>query len=190
MKKRGDDHLFKFTKLGIPGMILIEAQKFGDNRGSLSESYKAPEFLENGIPAFNQDIISISKKNVIRGLHYQLEPMEQGKLVRVLKGRIFDVGVDIRRGSPHFGKWHGEELSEENSRILWIPKGFAHGFSALEDDSVVFYKTTKIYSKEHERGIAWNDSDINIAWPVKEPVISERDAKLPGLKEAEMNFDF
>ncbi len=184
--------MFTFTKLDIPELVLIESQRFDDNRGAFSEIWKASDFKKQGIPtAFDQDNYSLSKKGVIRGLHYQLEPMEQGKIVRVLSGRVWDVAVDIRKGSPHFGKWSGVELTRNNNKMLWIPGGFAHGFAALEDDTLLLYKTTKEYSKAHERGILWNDSDIDVDWKVDDdPIVSDKDKALPPLKSAEYNFTY
>jgi dTDP-4-dehydrorhamnose 3,5-epimerase len=180
---------FKFSRMEIPEVVLVEYQKFGDNRGAFSEHYKASEFRANGIAEnFLQDNYSESKRGVLRGLHYQLEPMEQGKLVSVLSGRVFDVAVDIRKGSKTFGKWVGAELSAENRRMLYVPAGFAHGFLALEDNSTVLYKVTKEYSKQHERGIIWNDSAIGIKWPQLTPILSDKDAVLPKLADAEINF--
>ena len=181
--------MFRFTKLEIPGLLLIESDKYEDERGFFTESYKHSLFSHNGIQeAYNQDNISLSRKGVLRGLHYQVVPKAQGKLVRALSGKVFDVAVDIRKGSPYFGKWAGIELSAENNRIIWIPEGFAHGFQSLEENSLVMYKTTHEYSQEHERGIIWNDPDIRIHWPIDSPFLSERDKNLPELKDAEYNF--
>ena len=180
---------FEFEPLDIPDLILVKPKVFGDERGFFMETYKASEFKKNGINYdFVQDNHSKSQKGVLRGLHYQLRPMEQGKLVRCVRGRIWDVAVDIRKGSPWYGKWVAVELSEENKLMLWIPPGFAHGFVALEDNTEVIYKVTKEYSPELERGIIWNDPDIGIDWPVKNPKLSERDSRLPPLREAENNF--
>ncbi|WP_461832272.1 dTDP-4-dehydrorhamnose 3,5-epimerase [Aquifex sp.] len=180
---------FIFKKLEIPDVILIEPKVFGDERGFFMETYKSSEFKANGIKyEFVQDNHSRSQKGVLRGLHYQLKPMEQGKLVRCIRGRIWDVAVDIRKGSPWFGKWVAVELSEENKLMLWIPPGFAHGFVALEDGTEVIYKVTKEYSPELDRGIIWNDPDIGIKWPIKNPILSKKDSSLPKLKDAENNF--
>ena len=181
--------MFRFTKLGIPDIILIETDKFNDDRGCFFEHYKESAFKANGIlDLFEQDSFSNSKKGVIRGLHYQKEPMGQGKLVSALSGKIFDVAVDLRKGSPHFGKWVSAELSSENCRSLWVPVGFAHGFAALEDDTVVLYKTTHEYSKEHEGGVIWNDPDIGIKWPIRNPTVSEKDGKHQRLRDSKSNF--
>ena len=155
------------------------------------ESYRESDFRANGITFdFKQDNHSKSPKNVLRGLHYQLEPYAQGKLVKVVTGRIFDVAVDIRKGSPTFGKGVSAELSEENKQILWIPPGFAHGFLSLEDNTNVLYKSTNEYNKESERGILWNDPEIGVKWPVSNPILSEKDKKHPLLNEADINFNY
>ncbi len=181
---------FEFVKLEIPEVILIKPKVFEDARGFFMEAYKASVFAQAGINyAFVQDNHSKSKKGVLRGLHYQLEPKEQGKLVRCIKGKIWDVAVDIRRGSPTFGKWVAVELSEENQYMLWIPPGFAHGFLALEDCEII-YKCTEEYAPELDRGIIWNDPDIAIPWPTDNPILSSKDAKLPRLKDAEINFEY
>ena len=182
---------FQFRKLDILEIVLITPKAFSDERGFFMESYKESEFKANGINfGFWQDNHSKSSKNVLRGLHYQIEPHEQGKLVRVVTGRIFDVAVDTRKGSPTFGRWVSAELSEENKNMLWIPPGFAHGFLSLEDNTNVLYKTTKEYDKESERGIRWNDPQINIKWPVQDPLLSEKDAKHPLLRDADINFNY
>ena len=183
--------MFKFTKMGISGVVLVETEKFKDERGYFFEQYKESTFKSNGIiERFDQDSFSKSREGVIRGLHYQKDPAGQGKLVSVLAGRIFDVAVDLRKGSPHFGKWVSAELSSENNRGVWVPVGFAHGFAALEDDTVVMYKTTNEYSKEHEGGIIWDDPDIGIKWPVKNPIVSEKDSKHPRLRDSKADFAY
>lgn len=182
---------FEFKRLEIPDVILITSKAFSDERGFFMESYKESEFKANGINfEFKQDNHSKSSKKVLRGLHYQLEPYAQGKLVRVITGKIFDVAVDIRRGSPTFGKWVSAELSEDNKKMLWIPPGFAHGFLALEDNTNVLYKSTNEYSKESERGILWNDLEIGIKWPLDNPLLSDKDKKHPVLKDADINFNY
>jgi dTDP-4-dehydrorhamnose 3,5-epimerase len=174
--------MFSFKDTEIKDLILIEYGRFQDSRGYFMERYNALEFADAGITkTFVQDNFSVSKKNVIRGLHFQKKPFEQGKLVSVIKGCIFDVAVDIRKDSETFGKWVGIELSESNNRALWIPEGFAHGFATLEENTIVYYKTTNYYSKEHESGIIWNDKDIMIDWPIKDPILSEKDRHLPPL---------
>ncbi len=180
---------FTFRRLPIPEIILIEPKIFFDHRGFFMETYKHSDFKNFGITeSFVQDNFSQSQKGVIRGLHYQKGPFSQGKLVQCLKGRIFDVAVDIRLGSPTFGRWIGVELSEENHHMLYIPSGFAHGFAVLSDYAFVAYKCTEEYFSVHDRGIVWNDPDININWPVDNPILSEKDKKLPLLKDADINF--
>jgi len=180
---------FSFQRLEIPEVVLIEPKVFQDGRGFFMETYKFSEFAEFGITErFVQDNHSQSKKGVIRGLHYQNPPKAQGKLVRAVVGEIFDVAVDIRRGSPTYGKWVGERLSADNKRMLYIPPGFAHGFCVLSEVAEVVYKVTEEYAPEHEAGIIWNDPDIGIRWPVAEPIISEKDASFPCLREAENRF--
>ena len=183
----------KFTKLEIPDVILIEPRVFGDARGFFLESYRNNLFAGNGIDIdFVQDNMSSSTKNVLRGLHYQLEPMAQGKLVRVVVGEVFDVAVDIRRGSPYFGKWVGQKLSAENANSMYVPTGFAHGFCVLSDLAVFHYKCTNYYSKENERGLLWNDPAIGIDWPVERDkvILSEKDKTAPTLDKIKTNFVF
>ncbi|WP_028845369.1 dTDP-4-dehydrorhamnose 3,5-epimerase [Thermodesulfovibrio thiophilus] len=179
---------FTFKHLDIPDLILIQPKVFEDDRGFFMETYKSSDFYMNRIKySFLQDNHSRSKKGVLRGLHYQLNPKAQGKLVRCIKGRIWDVAVDIRKGSPWYLKWVSIELSQENRDMLWIPPGFLHGFVALIDAEII-YKCTEEYSAEFDRGVIWNDPAIGIKWPVKNPVLSEKDARLPVLEEAENNF--
>jgi dTDP-4-dehydrorhamnose 3,5-epimerase len=182
---------FLFERLEIPDIVLVKPKVFSDQRGFFLETYKYSEFFKNGIKEyFVQDNHSKSVKNVLRGLHYQNNPKAQGKLVRCTKGRVWDVGVDIRKGSPYFGKWVGLELSEENFYMLYIPAGFAHGFCVLSDIAEVQYKCTEEYSIELDSGIRWDDPDININWPIRDPLLSEKDLKLPFLKDAIINFDY
>lgn len=182
---------FTFEKLSILGLVIITPKIFPDGRGFFLESYKYSDFAENGINEyFTQDNHSRSAKGVLRGLHYQLEPYAQGKLVRCLEGEIFDVAVDIRKSSPTFGKWFSVKLSAENNKMLYIPKGFAHGFVVISDEAEVYYKCTAEYRPSSERGIIWNDSNLNIDWPVKEPVLSEKDSRYPKFREAEYNFTY
>lgn len=176
----------KFTPLALPDVIRIEPRVFTDARGFFLEAYNQNEFAGHGLNAvFVQDNHSRSAKGVLRGLHFQREPQAQGKLVRALRGAIFDVAVDIRRDSPTFGRWVAETLSEDNKAMLYIPPGFAHGFCALADPSEVHYKTTDFYSPAHEGGLLWNDPEIGIAWPdLGMPfVLSEKDRRNPRLKE-------
>ena len=180
---------FKFTRLAIPDLIVIKPRIFRDERGFFVETYKYADFAEAGIrETFVQDNHSKSSGRVLRGLHYQKEPFAQGKLVRCLKGSIYDVGVDIRKGSPFYGKWGGIELSEENGLMLYLPAGFAHGFIVLAESAEVAYKCTKEYSPGHDCGIIWNDPDIAVAWPLADPVLSGKDSLHPRLKEADNNF--
>ncbi|MDI6801269.1 MAG: dTDP-4-dehydrorhamnose 3,5-epimerase [Thermodesulfovibrionales bacterium] len=182
---------FEFTRLEIPDVILIKPKVFKDERGFFVETYKRSDFRSFGINEhFIQDNHSMSVKNVLRGLHYQKNPQAQGKLVRCIHGRIFDVAVDIRKDSPAYGRWVGVELSEENKLMLYIPVGFAHGFLALSGTAEIVYKCTEEYSPENDSGIIWNDPEINIGWPVNEPVISEKDRGLPLLKDADNNFTY
>ena len=167
----------KVTPLSIPDVLLIEPQVFGDDRGFFYESFNQNKFeaaLGHKIN-FVQDNHSKSVKGVLRGLHYQLTPKAQGKLVRVIQGEVFDVAVDIRKSSPTFGKWVGEILSADNKKQLWIPEGFAHGFVTLSDTVEFLYKTTNFYSKEHEEAIIWNDMSLHIDWQVDKPSLSSKD---------------
>ena len=183
---------FKFKKLSIPDVILITPEVFNDGRGVFMETYKKSAFEKAGIKEnFIQDNYSSSKKNVLRGLHYQIPPMEQAKLVRCIRGKVFDVAVDIRKGSPCFGEWTGDYLSEENKNIIFIPAGFAHGYLVLSEEAEIVYKVSKEYSKDHERGIFWKDPTVGIEWPFPvEPILSEKDKKLPLLDEAENSFRY
>ncbi len=181
---------FRFDRLQIPDIILIEAKRFGDNRGFFMETYKRSEFAAHGIPyTFVQSNCSHSVRGVLRGLHYQKHPQAQGKLVTVLTGQIFDVAVDIRRGSPTYGRWIGEVLSAENGRMLYVPEGFAHGFCVLSQEADVLYMVTDEYAGELDRGIVWNDPEIGVQWPISDPVLSSKDAQLPLLKDADNNFE-
>lgn len=178
---------FSFKRLGIPEVIFARPQVFVDDRGSFAEVYKMSEFIKHGIDKpLVQFNISVSKRGVLRGLHYQLPPAAQGKLIRVVAGRIFDVAVDIRRGSGSFGRWVSATLAAEEGSMLYAPEGFAHGFCVLSERASVQYFATAEYAPERERGIVWNDPDLAIDWPVKEPVLSEKDRGYPSLKEAEV----
>lgn len=182
---------FEFRKLEIPEIILVTPRIFSDARGFFMETYKLSDFSSAGITEyFVQDNHSRSEKNVLRGLHYQKSPKAQGKLIRCLRGRIFDIAVDIRKGSPTYGKWVSAELSEENNRMLYIPPAFAHGFVVLSDIAEIMYKCTEEYAPEEDRGILWNDPALNIAWPVKDPVLSEKDSRLPLLSAADNSFEY
>ena len=181
----------KVTSLNIPEVIVFEPKVFGDDRGFFFESFNHKVFEEavGYLVSFVQDNHSKSSKAVLRGLHYQLAPMAQGKLVRVTQGKVFDVAVDIRKGSDTFGQWTGEMLSEENKKQLWVPEGFAHGFITLSDTAEFLYKTTNYYAPEYERCIAWNDSSINIDWQLEEslePLLSDKDQQGSLLGNAEV----
>lgn len=181
--------VFRFKKLEISDVILIEPKLYSDNRGFFYESFKESDFFLYGISdKFIQENYSHSTKNVIRGLHFQKSPQAQSKLVSVVKGKIFDVAVDIRKNSPTYGKWVGETLTDQNHRSLYIPEGFAHGFCVLSEEADVSYKVNNEYSPENDRGIIWNDSTINIAWTVEKPIISEKDNQLPTLEKSDNNF--
>jgi dTDP-4-dehydrorhamnose 3,5-epimerase len=176
---------------GIEGLLLIKPRIFQDERGYFFESYNDREMRKNGLHfSWVQDNQSKSAYGVIRGLHYQLEPYAQTKLVRVLKGRILDVAVDLRSGSPTYGKWKSMILSEDNYLQLLLPKGFAHGFSVLSDEAVVFYKCDQFYHPASDKGIRYDDPALGIDWqlPPEKIVVSEKDRNLPLLKEAELNF--
>lgn len=175
------------TDTKIPEVKIIEPRVFGDERGFFMESWNANDFASqvDSSVKFVQDNHSRSKRGVVRGLHYQLNPHAQAKLVRCVFGSIFDVAVDIRPQSPTFGQWVGVELSAENKKQLWIPEGFAHGFVALSDFAEVFYKTNEFWHKECEGSIRWNDPEIGIEWPTgMEPCLSEKDAVAPFLRDA------
>jgi dTDP-4-dehydrorhamnose 3,5-epimerase len=176
----------KVTPLAIPDVLLIEPQVFGDDRGFFFESFNQNKFEEAiGYKInFVQDNHSKSVRGVLRGLHYQLPPKAQGKLVRVIQGEVFDVAVDLRQSSQTFGKWVGEMLSADNNKQMWIPEGFAHGFLTLSDTAEFLYKTTDFYSKEHEQAIMWNDEIIGIDWPMKEVSLSSKDSVAVSFKEA------
>lgn len=178
----------KITPTSLPEVLVIEPQVFGDSRGFFYESFNARKFAElTGVQAeFVQDNHSKSGKNILRGLHYQIQ-QAQGKLVRVVSGEVFDVAVDIRKSSPNFGKWVGVNLSAENSRQLWIPPGFAHGFAVLSEQAEFLYKTTDYWAPEYERCLAWNDPEIGIDWPISEtPLLSAKDQLGKSLSEAEV----
>ncbi len=179
----------KATPLAIPDVILFEPKVFGDDRGFFFESFNLKVFEEatGYAPIFVQDNHSKSVRGVLRGLHYQLPPKAQGKLVRVVQGEVFDVAVDIRKSSPTFGKWVGEVLSAENKKQLWIPEGFAHGFVTLSETAEFLYKTTDYYAPEFERSIVWNDHEIGINWEFSgTPQLSGKDAVALSITDAEV----
>ena len=180
----------KITPLAIPEVMLVEPKVFGDARGFFLESFRQDLFdaATGTRHEFVQDNHSRSTRGVLRGLHYQLPPHAQGKLVRVITGAVFDVAVDVRRSSPTFGQWVGAELTAENHRQLWIPPGFAHGFLVLSETADFVYKTTAYYAPQSDRGILWNDADIGIAWPElgMELSLSDKDRQQPSLGQAEV----
>ena len=176
---------FSFIETEISDVIYIESKRFEDIRGYFEERYKASEFDGRFPMKFVQDNHSFSKKGVIRGLHFQREPMAQGKLVGVIKGKVIDVAVDLRSDSLTFGRWVSRELSENG--MLWIPRGFAHGFLALEESHVI-YKVDTEFSPSHDDGIIFNDPDIGIDWPIGNPIVSEKDLKLPTFQEFRRNL--
>ena len=183
----------KIISLAIPDVKLIEPDVFGDNRGFFMETYRADQFKEAGIPTnFVQDNMSSSRKGVLRGLHFQKDPYSQGKLVRVVRGEVFDVAVDLRKGSPYFGKWVGDFLSEENKRSLYVPNGFAHGFCVVSDEAVFHYKCTEFYHPEAEGGLRYDDPTVAVEWPkIDMPFLtSPKDEKAPFLENINCNFTY
>ena len=176
---------FTFTRLSIPDIIKVEPKTFGDERGFFLEAFKASDFKEAGLDmTIAQSNHSRSGRNVLRGLHYQKKPHAQGKLIRCVSGRIFDAAVDIRKGSPTFGKWVAEYLDAEAKNLLYIPEGFAHGFCVVSERAEIIYYCTAEYAPEAEGAVRWDDPAIGIDWPVKEPVLSAKDAAAPPLAEA------
>ncbi|MCU6600467.1 dTDP-4-dehydrorhamnose 3,5-epimerase [Peribacillus frigoritolerans] len=180
----------KITESKLSGIKLLEPKVFGDHRGFFMESYNEIVFDELGFNVkFVQDNHSLSKNaGVIRGMHYQVNPKAQTKLIRVLTGAIYDVVIDIRKGSPTYGQWEGFILSEHNKRQLLVPKGFAHGFCTITENVNVVYKVDELYSPEHDSGIAWDDDDLGIDWPISNPILSDKDSNYPKLKNADNNF--
>lgn len=168
----------------ISDLLIVKPAVFEDNRGYFFESYNKEKFLSQGIDQnFVQDNESKSMKGVLRGLHFQAPPFAQGKLVRVMKGAVLDVAVDIRKNSPTYGQWASIELTESNKMMYWVPPGFAHGFVTLEDNTVFFYKCTNVYNKASEGSIRWNDPHLNINWSVENPILSEKDQISPLFKD-------
>jgi dTDP-4-dehydrorhamnose 3,5-epimerase len=173
----------KVIETSLPGALILEPQVFGDARGFFYESYNKASYREAGITAdFIQSNVSRSAKGVLRGLHYQW-PNPQGKLVSVLEGEVYDVAVDIRRGSPTFGQSYGVMLTAENHRHFWVPEGFAHGFCVLSEFATFTYQCTALYDREADAGIRWNDADLGIDWPLSAPLLSDKDGKTPLLKD-------
>ncbi len=168
----------------IPDLCIIKPKVFEDPRGYFFESYNKESFLRSGIDQnFVQDNESKSGKGVLRGLHFQKPPFAQGKLVRVMRGAVLDVAVDLRKSSPTYGKWASVELTQDNKWMYWVPPGFAHGFVTLEDNTVFFYKCTNVYNKESEGAILWNDPDLNIDWNIDQPLLSPKDVEAPLFKD-------
>lgn len=182
---------FNFIKTKIKGLYIIEPKVFGDNRGYFMESYNKNDFFEAGLTMeFVQDNESKSKKGVLRGMHFQTKHT-QGKLVRATKGVVYDVAVDLRKGSPTFGQWEGVLLTEENKRQFYVPEGFAHGFLVVSDEAIFNYKCTDFYAPEYDSGLLWNDSEVGIEWPldgIEELLLSEKDKKQKTLKELDLPF--
>ena len=182
---------FNFKRLKIPDVILVEPQVFPDERGFFTETFKESIFKENGINTkFVQDNYSHSIKGTLRGLHYQKNPKAQAKLVIAIRGEIFDVAVDIRKGSPTYGKWVGEILSEKNHKLLYVPQGFAHGFCVLSEEADVTYKVNNEYSPETDRGLLWNDPKVGVKWPIEKPITSKKDEQQPLLENIDNNFQY
>ncbi len=172
----------KVEKSEIPEIKIITPKIYEDDRGYFFETYNENNFKKLGLPTkFLQDNQAFSKKGTLRGLHYQLR-FPQGKLVRVAKGEVFDIAIDIRQGSPTFGKYEGVHLSDKNNKIMYIPEGFAHGYAVLSESAIFQYKCTEIYHPEDEYGVLWNDNDLNIDWPVHNPNLSQKDKNLPTMK--------
>ena len=182
---------FSFKRLEIPEVFVIEAKTFSDDRGFFLESFKESDFISYGVKTrFVQDNLSHSIHGVLRGLHYQKNPKAQAKLVTAIRGEIFDVAVDIRKDSPTFGKWVAEILSDKNHKSLYVPEGFAHGFCVVSDEADVLYKVSQEYSSENERGIIWNDSTLEITWPIDNPILAKKDLDLPLLNDIDNNFSY
>jgi dTDP-4-dehydrorhamnose 3,5-epimerase len=176
---------FEFERLKLEGLVLVKPRVFADPRGFFIETYKRSDFVKAGISEdFVQDNHSRSVKGVLRGLHYQLGASAQGKLVRCTAGAILDVAADARKESPTYGKWAAEQLTSENAHMLYIPPGFAHGFLVLSDSAEIMYKCTAEYAPNKDVGVIWNDPDLNIAWGIKDPILSDKDRVLPRLKDA------
>lgn len=179
----------EIIKTHIEGLLIIDPKVFNDDRGYFYESYRLDTFKKHGVvQQFVQDNESKSQKNVLRGLHFQNPPYDQGKFVSVVKGAVLDVAVDIRTNSKTYGQWLSCELNEENKRKLWIPPGFAHGFLTLQDETIFQYKCTNYYNKESEGSVRWNDPDLNIDWKVDNPMVSTKDQEAPFFKELNSKF--
>jgi len=182
---------FDIKPFELPGLLLIEGKLFPDDRGHFMESFRVDDLAKAGLPPFVQDNLSRSKKGVLRGLHFQKLPRPQGKLIRCIRGRIYDVAVDVRKGSPTYGEWAGVELSDINNAMLWVPAGFAHGFYTLSDWADVQYKVTDYWAPELDRGLRWNDPAVGIAWPLAgAPIVLKKDAEWPALAGCDANFEW
>ena len=180
---------FRFTELDLPGLVLVEESRHVDPRGFFAETYRESTFRSRGITGpFVQDNHARSTRGVLRGLHYQLPPRAQGKLIRVVEGDIFDVAVDLRRGSPTVGRWSGVTLSGADGRMLWVPPGLAHGYLVLSATVDLIYKATAEYDAALDRGIRWDDPEVGVVWPPGEPILSAKDRGLPTFAEAENPF--
>jgi dTDP-4-dehydrorhamnose 3,5-epimerase len=181
----------KVIRTELDGVLILEPEVYRDSRGYFFESYQLKSFQKSTGMNYQwvQDNQSFSEREgTIRGLHWQIQPMAQAKIVRVMTGAVLDVVVDLRKESPKYKKWISVELTAQNFRQVLIPKGFAHGFCTLQKDTIVLYKVDNVYSSEHDRGMIWNDPDLNISWPTSTPILSEKDSKLPMLKKAEVRF--
>lgn len=184
--------MLKVTKTKIEGLLIVEPSVFGDNRGYFLESFNAQRWSEHfkNPPQFVQDNESMSHKGVLRGLHFQRPPFAQGKLVRVVRGSVLDVAVDIRSGSPTYGLHHSIVLSGDNKKQFYIPEGFAHGFLTLEDNTIFSYKCTSFYKRESEGGLMWNDEELDISWDINKPLISEKDGDYPKFSNFDTPFKY
>jgi dTDP-4-dehydrorhamnose 3,5-epimerase len=179
---------YTLTPYRLPGLLVVEGRSFPDDRGFFMESYREVDFAGTPIPKLVQDNLSRSKRGVLRGLHYQKNPAAIGKLVRCVSGKIFDVAVDLRKGSPTYGKWASIELDGEGNRMFWVPAGFAHGFYTMSDVADVMYKVTGYWSAEVDRGILWSDPEVGVKWPGASPIVTAKDSQLPPLSRADNDF--
>jgi dTDP-4-dehydrorhamnose 3,5-epimerase len=179
---------YTVTPYQLEGLLIVEGKSFPDERGFFMESFREVDAQGTAIPRLVQDNLSRSKKGVLRGLHYQKNPSAIGKLIRCVRGRIWDVAVDIRKGSPSYGRWAAVELDDTANRMFWIPPGFAHGFYTLSDEADVMYKVSGYWSLDVDRGVRWNDPALKIDWPGKAPLVSSKDAQLPLLADADNNL--
>jgi dTDP-4-dehydrorhamnose 3,5-epimerase len=179
---------YTFTPYKLPGLLVVEGKSFPDERGFFMESYRACDLEGSPIPPLVQDNLSRTHRGFLRGLHYQKKPSAIGKLIRCLRGRIWDVAVDIRKGSPTYGQWASIELSDEGNRMFWVPEGFAHGFLALSEEADVQYKVSGYWAPAEDRGVLWNDPALGIAWPMEGIRVAAKDAQHPPLARADNNF--